>query len=76
MAAKTTPEEAITTATPVSAAAAEPAAPPVFRPGLEGVPATQSAICDIDGQRGVLTYRGCRWISSPAGAVSWRRPIC
>jgi citrate synthase len=29
-----------------------------YRPGLEGVPATQSAICDIDGQRGVLTYRG------------------
>lgn len=29
-----------------------------FRPGLEGVPATQSAICDIDGQRGILTYRG------------------
>jgi citrate synthase len=25
---------------------------------LEGVPATQSSICDIDGQRGVLTYRG------------------
>ncbi len=34
-----------------------PAAPP-FRPGLEGVPATQSAICDIDGQKGILTYRG------------------
>ena len=34
-----------------------PAAPP-FRPGLEGVPATQSAICDIDGQKGLLTYRG------------------
>jgi citrate synthase len=31
---------------------------PVFRPGLEGVPATQSGICDIDGLRGVLTYRG------------------
>ncbi|MCT0224656.1 citrate synthase [Synechococcus sp. CS-1328] len=31
---------------------------PPFRPGLEGVPATQSAICDIDGQRGLLTYRG------------------
>ncbi len=31
---------------------------PVFRPGLEGVPATQSAICDIDGTQGVLTYRG------------------
>ena len=29
-----------------------------FRPGLEGVPATHSAICDIDGQKGVLTYRG------------------
>jgi citrate synthase len=31
---------------------------PSFRPGLEGVPATNSAICDIDGTRGVLTYRG------------------
>jgi len=31
---------------------------PLFRPGLEGIPATQSAICDIDGQRGYLTYRG------------------
>ncbi|MCP9916475.1 citrate synthase [Cyanobium sp. ATX 6F1] len=30
----------------------------VFRPGLEGVPATQSAICDIDGTQGLLTYRG------------------
>jgi citrate synthase len=30
----------------------------VYRPGLEGVPATQSAICDIDGSRGLLTYRG------------------
>ena len=29
-----------------------------FRPGLEGVPATQSAICDIDGLKGILTYRG------------------
>ena len=26
------------------------------RPG--GVPATQSAICDIDGEKGLLTYRG------------------
>ncbi len=32
--------------------------PPLYRPGLEGVPATQSAICDIDGLQGVLTYRG------------------
>ena len=37
--------------------AGTPAAPP-FRPGLEGVPATQSAICDIDGQQGILSYRG------------------
>ena len=34
------------------------ATPAPFRPGLEGVPATQSSICDIDGQRGILTYRG------------------
>ena len=43
--------------------AAPPAAPatdaqPPYRPGLEGVPATQSSICDIDGQQGLLTYRG------------------
>ena len=30
----------------------------VFRPGLDGVPATQSSICDIDGQLGRLSYRG------------------
>lgn len=29
-----------------------------LRPGLEGVPATQSSICDIDGDQGLLTYRG------------------
>ena len=28
------------------------------RQGLEGVPATHSAICDIDGQQGRLAYRG------------------
>jgi len=31
---------------------------PAFSPGLEGVPATHSAICDIDGRQGLLTYRG------------------
>jgi citrate synthase len=41
-----------------SGAAAGVSTPPLFRPGLEGVPATQSAICDIDGIRGLLTYRG------------------
>jgi citrate synthase len=58
MAAKTTPEAATTTPAPAAASPTTAAAPPSFRPGLEGVPATQSAICDIDGQRGVLTYRG------------------
>ena len=29
-----------------------------LRPGLEGVPVTQSAICDIDGLKGKLSYRG------------------
>lgn len=29
-----------------------------LRPGLDGVPATQSAICEIDGEQGLLTYRG------------------
>ena len=43
--------------------AATPSAPspsvePAFRPGLEGVPATHSAICDIDGRQGRLSYRG------------------
>mgnify|MGYP001363234681 FL=1 len=31
---------------------------PGLRPGLEGVPVTQSAICDIEGSKGQLTYRG------------------
>ncbi len=30
----------------------------VLKPGLEGVPVTQSSICDIDGTKGELTYRG------------------
>tara|TARA_Y100001968_G_scaffold297456_1_gene306435 strand:- start:31978 stop:33168 length:1191 start_codon:yes stop_codon:yes gene_type:complete len=29
-----------------------------LRPGLEGVPVTQSSICDIDGEEGRLEYRG------------------
>ena len=41
-----------------SGAAQAVSTPPLFRPGLEGVPATQSAVCDIDGIRGLLTYRG------------------
>jgi len=45
--------------TPMAPSGGGPAPePPPFRPGLEGVPATQSAICDIDGRRGHLTYRG------------------
>ncbi|MEA5443437.1 citrate synthase [Cyanobium gracile] len=55
MAAASTPEANDPQGTPPSPAVS---APPTFRPGLEGVPATQSAICDIEGQRGLLTYRG------------------
>ena len=29
-----------------------------FKPGLEGIPVTKSSICDIDGHRGKLLYRG------------------
>ncbi len=29
-----------------------------YVPGLQGVPATRSAISDLDGQKGILTYRG------------------
>ncbi|MEO1094426.1 MAG: citrate synthase [Cyanobacteria bacterium J06638_28] len=31
-----------------------------YRPGLEGIPATQSAISHVDGQQGMLEYRGIR----------------
>ena len=31
-----------------------------FMPGLAGIPAAKSAISDVDGQRGVLEYRGIR----------------
>ncbi|WP_254956117.1 MULTISPECIES: citrate synthase [unclassified Cyanobium] len=55
MAAASTPEANDPQGIPPSPSAP---APPTFRPGLEGVPATQSAICDIEGQRGLLTYRG------------------
>ena len=29
-----------------------------YLPGLAGVPATQSNISDIDGEKGILAYRG------------------
>ncbi len=31
-----------------------------FMPGLAGVPAAKSSISDVDGQRGILEYRGIR----------------
>lgn len=31
-----------------------------FLPGLAGVPAAKSAVSDVDGQRGILEYRGIR----------------
>tara|TARA_B100000900_G_scaffold393822_1_gene390668 strand:- start:1080 stop:2222 length:1143 start_codon:yes stop_codon:yes gene_type:complete len=30
----------------------------ILKPGLEGIPVTNSSICDIDGQKGNLLYRG------------------
>jgi len=35
---------------------AEPQFP--YAPGLAGVPAAESKVCDIDGQKGILFYRG------------------
>ena len=29
-----------------------------YHPGLDGVIATESSISDIDGERGILSYRG------------------
>jgi citrate synthase len=61
MAAEITPVEGnpqASTPPPSPPPSPSPSPAPVFRPGLEGVPATQSAICDIDGTLGVLTYRG------------------
>jgi len=31
-----------------------------YKPGLEGIPATQSSISYVDGQQGILEYRGIR----------------
>jgi len=31
-----------------------------FKPGLEGIPATQSSISYVDGKQGILEYRGIR----------------
>ncbi|MBR8837034.1 MAG: citrate synthase [Stigonema ocellatum SAG 48.90 = DSM 106950] len=31
-----------------------------FKPGLEGIPAAQSSISNVDGQNGILEYRGIR----------------
>jgi citrate synthase len=48
-----------------------------YRPGLEGVPATQSSISYVDGKEGILEYRGIPhrgiW---PKEALFWKRPTC
>lgn len=31
-----------------------------FKPGLDGIPAAQSSISNVDGQKGILEYRGIR----------------
>jgi citrate synthase len=38
----------------------ELAMPHDFMPGLAGIPAAKSAISDVDGERGILEYRGIR----------------
>jgi len=40
------------------AATASPTSPIPFVPGLDGVPAAKSSICWIDGDQGILEYRG------------------
>jgi len=45
-----------------------------YLPGLEGVPATQSNISDIDGAKGVLTYRG--YVISELAAHSTFEETC
>src|SRR6266850_7675150 len=42
-----------------TAPAATAGSPPIpFVPGLDGVPAAKSSICWIDGDQGILEYRG------------------
>ena len=40
-----------------------------YLPGLEGVPATKSNISFIDGERGVLAYRGRFDAATPGNSV-------
>ncbi len=40
-----------------------------FMPGLAGVPAATSSISDVDGQRGILEYRGIRVETSVRGVI-------
>ncbi len=47
-----------------------PAAPPAFSKGLVGVVAAQTALSSVDGQNGVLTYRGIN-IHDLAGKASY-----
>ena len=42
-----------------------------YKPGLEGIPATQSSISYVDGQNGVLEYRGIRIEDLIAGQSSF-----
>lgn len=43
---------------PAAPAPSESASPIPYIPGLDGIPAAKSSICWIDGEKGVLEYRG------------------
>jgi citrate synthase len=51
-----------------------PAAPPSFSKGLVGVVAAQTALSSVDGQNGVLTYRGIN-IHDLAGRASYEEVV-
>jgi len=46
-----------------------------FKPGLEGIPAAQSSI-RVDGQQGILEYRGIRIEELASKVRSWKPRIC
>src|ERR1700682_3230332 len=51
-----------------------PAAAPTFSKGLAGVVAAQTALSSVDGQNGVLTYRGIN-IHDLAGRATYEEVV-
>lgn len=46
-----------------------------FKPGLEGIPAAQSSISFVDGQKGILEYRGIRIEELAEKVTFWKLHI-